>query len=108
MYDFILQLFLITSLAIIIYLMARALPRIEEGGPRVTAYDYLEGWVKKLPLAKIDNSLNIYVEKTLRKTRVVVMRFDNFLHNHLNNKKNGDQNGSSVEFLKAINKKDDL
>ncbi len=87
MYDFILQLFLIGSLVVLIYLMARALPRVEEAGEEVKIYNYIERWIAKLPLAKIDHFFNTNFEKTLRKTKVVVMRFDNFLNRHLNNRK---------------------
>ena len=99
MYDFFLQLFFISSLAVIVYLMARALPRVqEEEGYTTTALEYLEGWVKKLPLSKIDRSLNTRFEKTLRKIRVVVLRLDNVIHNHLSNRRNGENSAGGDLF----------
>lgn len=104
MYDFVLQLFLVSSLALIVYLLARALPRVEEEETCPKFFNCMERWFKKLPLAKIDNSLNNYFEKTLRKARVVVMKADNAINKHLNNRKNnnGADNGSSSDLIDQI------
>jgi poly-D-alanine transfer protein DltD len=107
MYDFILQTFFITSLAVIIYLMARSLPRIQEAEGHVTLSDYLEKWVAKLPLSKIDDSLNNRLEKFLRRTRVLVLKLDNSINRHLNKRKeNGNDEGASIELVNQLNNKE--
>lgn len=107
MYDFILQIFFITSLSVIIYLMARSLPRVQEGEGHVTISDYLERWVAKLPLSKIDNSLNKRIEKFLRRTKVLVLKLDNSINRHLNKRKEDSvEEGSSIDLVNQLNKKE--
>lgn len=105
MYDFLLQIFFVSSLAVIIYLMARALPRLANGEEPKNLYYYLEHWLEKLPVHKMDERLNSYFFKTLKKVRVVVMRVDNKIVRGLNRiKKNGENgnghgNGSIQDLL---------
>ncbi len=107
MYDFLLQIFFITSLAVIIYLMARSLPRVQEGEGHVTLSDYLEKWVAKLPLSKIDSSLNNRIEKFLRRIKVLVLKLDNSINRHLNKRKEDvDEEGASLELVSQLKKKE--
>ena len=106
MYDFILQLFFIGSLSVIVYMMARALPRVAHSEPhRVTIYEYIDNWLSRLPLHHFDNRLAASWEKWLRRTRVTVMKMDNYLLHKINNtKKNGNGNGNSIkELLEKVN-----
>lgn len=81
MYELILQIILMISLAVVVYLMAIAVPRIEE------TEDTKDGNGKSsLPLDKLDAMLGRAKDKTLRRLRVVVMRADNFISRQLNNK----------------------
>ncbi|MEK9183472.1 MAG: hypothetical protein AAB890_00155 [Patescibacteria group bacterium] len=100
MYDFILQIFLISSLAATVYLMARALPRVAQNGKDpINFYDYFERWIDKLPIHKFDDRLNLFLSKFLRKTRLLVMKIDaRIVHNLGKLKKNG-ENGNSVRDL---------
>ena len=107
MYYFALQLFFVASMAFIIYLMARALPRVEEIDNQPSAFNYIEGWLKKLPVDKIDKNLNKNMEKTLRKFRVVILKMDNFIHQHLNKKNHSDSHSDSLDFLERIKDKKD-
>lgn len=108
MYNFILQIILISSLATIVYLMARALPRVqqEEMAAGSAFKQRLEQLIKKIPLSKFDKSLSKFNEKTLRKSRVIVLRIDNFISNRLN-KKEDPSTIESGDFLNQLNKKDD-
>jgi len=107
MYDFLLQIFFITSLAVIIYLMARSLPRVQEGEGHVTLSDYLEKWVAKLPLSKIDSSLNNRIEKFLRRIKVLVLKLDNSINRHLNKRKEDvDEEGACLELVSQLKKKE--
>lgn len=89
MYDFLLQIFFFGALTVIVYLMARALPRVPESNSHVSALEYIDGWLRRLPLAKADHFINLRFEKTLRRIRVLILRADNLIHRYLNNKKNG-------------------
>jgi len=81
MYELILQLILMTSLAVVVYLMAIAVPRIEEAEEKKNGNSRAN-----LPLDKLDAMLGRAKDKTLRRLRVVVMRADNFISRQLNNK----------------------
>lgn len=105
MYDFVLQTFLISSLAVVVYLMARALPRVAHNNESpVNFYDYFERLINKLPVHKFDDYLNSYLSKFLRKTRLLVMRVDNkILHSLGKLKKNGGNGNSFQDLINHVN-----
>lgn len=77
---FIIEMIIMVSLAAIIYLMAKALPRISdeaENGPasqsRVMFY-----------VEKLDGVLKAFSEKFLRQARVWILKVDNFVTQKLN------------------------
>lgn len=80
MYSFILQFIVMVSLAAIIYLVARTIPRIDEnvvlGETKKSFFDDL---VPKLPLEKIDLFFSNLLEKMLRRVKIVIMKIDNIL-----------------------------
>jgi len=81
MYELILQIILMTSLSVVVYLMAIAVPRVEE-----TEESTNGNGSTSLPLDKLDALLNKAKDKVLRRLRVVVMKTDNFISRQLNNK----------------------
>lgn len=83
MYSLLLQLITFSSLALLIYLMARAVPRVKDEEVRVHAPGKFDALLKKLPLEKMDARLSSFSEKSLRKLRVVILKFDNMLQNYL-------------------------
>ena len=90
MYDFLLQISLFISLGIVVYLFARAVPRVDESGETVHTHGRIDRFLAKLPLDKIDDRLNVILEKTLRKTRIFTMKVDNVIDERLAKlKKNG-------------------
>jgi hypothetical protein len=82
MASLILELIIMVSLAIIVYLMAAAVPKMEEGqeagekSPRTI-----------LPLHKLDSFLIRIRDKLLRRTKIVVMKIDNLISRQLKSKK---------------------
>lgn len=87
MYNFILQTILMSSLAAIIYLFARALPRVNESSSQKQGGDYIEELLNRLPFEKADAFVSMTMEKVLRKTKVFVLKLDNILTTHLKNLK---------------------
>ena len=82
MQNLFLELSLLISLAVIVYLMAAAVPRIEE--------EETEGDDKKrssLPLDKLDDFLIRNRDKFLRRMKVLVMKTDNLISKQLKSKK---------------------
>jgi len=96
MYDFILQLLIMSSLATIIYLAARAIPRIDESALLSSSKNSaFRNWISNIPLEKIDLMFDNLLEKLLRKIKIVVMKTDNVLTRRLSSFKpdvSGDKN----------------
>ena len=75
MIRFIVQTLIMAALAVILYLMAKALPRISDEpensrAEKSRAMFYVE---------KLDILLKTFLEKTLRQVRVWLLKFDNFI-----------------------------
>lgn len=85
MANFAAQLVLTFSLGVIVFLFARALPRVSEeaSAPTDMLEKKLEQWIARLPLHKIDHSINLFLEKTLRRIRVFISKVDNVVHSLL-------------------------
>lgn len=79
MYDAIAQILLIASLGMMMYIIARAAPRIGDD------ISVLEEKKKKpfLNLEKIDTVLNTILEKFLRRTKLILMQLDNIVSGYL-------------------------
>lgn len=107
MYDFILQLIMIGSLSVIVYLSARALPRLTNEGELPTLHEQVGGWLERLPLHHVDDRLNALLYKSLKHLRVIMMKIDNRLMRELTRvKKHGEsaQSASPVqELLDEVN-----
>ena len=81
MFSFIFSTLLMLSLGTILYLVARSLPRVEEepnAKPSV-----LDRWATSEIPEKIDAAFNAFLLKFLRKTRVLILKFDNTITKHL-------------------------
>ena len=87
MYDFILQIFFFGALTVIVYLMARSLPRVIEDESKISPLEYLEKILSRLPVTKADRIINLRLEKFLRKIRVMILRLDNLIHRYLSSRK---------------------
>lgn len=78
MYDFVLQIAFMGSLATVAVIFARALPRIEpEEGESPTLFDFIERAARRVPLAQLDNQAHSFAFKALKRTRVIMMKIDN-------------------------------
>lgn len=84
MQNLFLEISLLTSLAIIVYLMSAALPRMEDKKEEAE-----DGGSKRssLPLDKLDELLLKANDKFLRKMKVVVMKADNLISKKLRSKR---------------------
>ncbi|MDP2696352.1 MAG: hypothetical protein Q8O87_03845 [bacterium] len=111
MYNFILQTTVILALGIVVFLVARVKSRVGVAPDTNERKDYVDNIMTKLPLAKIDNTLNSFFGKSLRKFKVVVMKVDNLTNIYINKlKKNGNVNpgGDIKEVLNEIPKSDNI
>jgi hypothetical protein len=95
MYNFILQTIFMVSLGAIIYLVARALPRIDDVAVKTRPrQNYFDLMMKRVPIEKADAFVNMLLEKTLRKSKIFVMKLDNFLNTHLKSLRPGETSRS--------------
>ena len=90
MYNFVIQTLIMISAGVMIYLVARKVPRIidvvDDGAlnkPKGLGAK-LDHLLSSLPLEKIDFFVSQILEKMLRKTKLWVMKLDNQLTHHLN------------------------
>jgi hypothetical protein len=91
MYNFILQTIFMVSLGVIIYLVARTLPRISESATKTPPQqNYFDLMMRRVRLEKADALVNMFLEKLIRKSKVFVMKLDNFLNTHLKSLRPGD------------------
>ena len=79
-----------------IYLVARAIPRVSEIVAPVNQRKPLDELVKKIPFDKIDAFLNSLTAKFLRKAKIFVLKLDNLISQYLTKFKT---NGSGKEAL---------
>jgi len=108
-YDFLLQTIFFLSLGIIIYILARAVPRITETGKVIHAPGRFDKLLSRLPLKQIDEKVNVFFEKSLRKFKVSILKMDNFVDKSLTKVKNSNTNAELREkdkdLFKNINNK---
>ena|SRR3989344_4816510 len=100
--NFVLQILVFTSLGTVIYLLARALPRVGDLPSPERKPNFLDRMISKVPMAKIDESLDSFFAKTLRKIKVLILKIDNFINDRLgklSKKSNNDKGGDGDQQL---------
>jgi hypothetical protein len=80
------------SLGMIIYLMARAVPRVGDEISKPTVK--FDRWFGSLRLEKLDVLLGNFLEKLLRKIKLFLMKLDNVTNNYLDKVKQTKLNGN--------------
>jgi hypothetical protein len=85
MIEFVFTTILMFCLLAVLYLMVRALPRIEEvpAAEQSQPYGFLDRWAHSEIPEKIDIALNGFLFKFLRKIKVFILKFDNNLGSQL-------------------------
>ena len=73
---------LLLSFGFLLFLVIRALPRIEPDASNKKPGVFERWLISDLP-EKIDRIVNAFLEKLLRKTRVALLRFDNSINTWL-------------------------
>jgi len=84
---------------VLLVLVARSLPRIHEGEsgeaePRGAFSRYI---LSDLP-HRADVSLSIFLEKIMRRLRIILLRFDNFLTEHLRRISDQNKEKPKIDF----------
>lgn len=100
MYNFILQTIIMASLGAMVYLIARAAPRVGDSEEIFGKFSYagrLDRLIAKIPFDKIDAVLSIFVEKFLRKLKLFLLKWDNLLSEHIKKIKKTNSNDFQKE-----------
>jgi hypothetical protein len=88
-------------LAVMAFIAARALPRVVvEGITEPSIYAAFTAWLNRLPLHHVDERINVFLFKFLKRSRVFVMKLDNRLMRYLDRvKKSGEQGNTHVQDM---------
>ena len=110
--SFVFEIILMASLGAMIYLVARAVPRVndtvlDEGSINKGLGERLGKFINSLPIEKADLTISRILERVLRNLKLLVMRVDNKLSQHLTKFKakitNGEQNGKKPTLFSELN-----
>jgi hypothetical protein len=89
------------SLGTMIYLIARAVPRISDEITKPESGNKFGRFFSHVQIEKIDPILHNFLEKTLRKIKLILMRMDSITNSYLEKVKNykfaGNGNGQKNE-----------
>lgn len=107
MYDLVLQLGIFLSLGGIIYIVSRALPRINdvETNP-VQLFSFAKWFSGRFPLERMDSVFASFAEKGLRRFRVGVLRVDNWLNYRINKIKSNGNGRNGLETQNSLFRQD--
>ena len=105
-FDFILQISMVISLAAIIYLLARAVPRVRDEDLIIATESYFEKLAAKVPIHKIDTWFGAAVAKFLRRLRLIVLKLDNLLHRSITSVNHKHQYPEKNSFIDELNGKE--
>lgn len=89
MYHFVLQILIMLSLGVLVYMAARKIPQISDTLPEENIgqpkgfWHQVELALGKLPLDKFDFVVSQFLEKNIRKMKLFLARLDNYLTHHL-------------------------
>jgi hypothetical protein len=82
MVNYLLEVLMMVSLGLILYLFARALPRVNDADLEAKPTPGLPHWVHEY-LEKIDEWILATIEKTIRRFRLWILKIDNTLSEKL-------------------------
>lgn len=103
MIEFIFVTVLMICFSTVLYLMVRALPRIEESPS--DRKSFLDRWAHSEIPEKVDAAWNGFLFKFLRKVKVGVLKLDNTLAKHLQKIKTAEQEPkSNIDFREISGK----
>ena len=89
MYHFILQILIMLSLGVLVYMAARKIPQISDTVPEEVAgqpkgfWHQVELVLGKMPLDRFDLAVSQFLEKNIRRMKLFLARLDNYLTHHL-------------------------
>ena len=97
MLEFILQIILMIGLSGMVFIAAKAIPRVPEKDDNEARF---EDFIKSLPLDRIDDIIRTLLHKGLRRFRLLLLKVDNKIGSYLEKTKDSsDVSDRSVDKL---------
>jgi hypothetical protein len=107
MIEFILIDVLLISLGIILYIIARALPRIEEDPNTIEKKNFLDRFANSDVPEKLDVTFNLFLLKFLKRIKILTLKFDNALSRQLKRiRSDEDEKKVAIDFKEIIESKE--
>jgi len=97
MLEFFLINILFISFGIILYIITRSLPRINEENINTSKDSFLDKFINSDFPHKIDSLINFYTVKFFRKFKVLLLRFDNYITERLKKMTNNNED-KKIDF----------
>jgi len=97
MLEFFLINILFISFGVILYIIARSLPRINEENINASKDNFLDKFIVSDFPHKIDSLINFYTVKFFRKFKVLLLRFDNYITERLKKMTNNNED-KKIDF----------
>ncbi|MEX1013652.1 MAG: hypothetical protein WDZ80_00645 [Candidatus Paceibacterota bacterium] len=94
MTNLILDLLIMISLGSIVFILVKALPRVDDS--KLANSEIKTPWIVSY-IEEVDERFNVFLEKFLRRTRLLTLKMDNSLSSKLNSFKKREKN-SKLEF----------
>ncbi len=87
MFSLIPQIILLFCFGLIIWLIIKNLPKVKDEEVRVSevesSLEKRRKLSRKIPIEKIDAKVNSFLEKVIRRSRIILMKIDTYLQRHL-------------------------
>ena len=105
MLQLIVTLIFMVSLGAILYIVVRALPRIDDAPVAYVKKSIFERWVVSEIPERVDALLNSFFGKLLRKLKVFLLKIDNRLTERLKKMKAENGNGKKLDWSEITKEK---
>ena len=92
------------SAGVVLYLFAHSLPRIGEA--EAESRGFFEKWVTSEFPERLDGAFNGFAGKSLRRLRVMILKFDNAISESLKRFKTDTTNGKTLDFKDMMGDKE--
>lgn len=102
MIEFILIDILLISLGVILYIIAQALPRVDDNPEMVEKKNFLDRFAHSDVPEKLDGMFNMFLLKFLKRIKILTLKLDNALSRQLKKIRSDENEKKSIIDFKEI------
>ena len=92
-FKFVLNILIMASLGAILYLIVRTLPRVDDKDTNIPS---LKAHWTMIYLERFDRKFKFYLEKTLRRSGIIVLKLDNMINKKLSKLRKENESDKAV------------